>query len=130
MKRFILMTVVFVLAAAPMFAANLSELTTDQQQIFKDGCFLAAANILAVPVTQERKALAEVFLSKPNPPYEKLWQFARVYDNSANSPCGTAAGSDLDIDSCSSQDVTDIIAGSFDLLADAQYPSLAGVAVE
>ena len=130
MKRTIILAAIILTLAIPTFAAELTDLTAEQQQTFKDGCFLAAANILAAPVTQERQALAQVFVAKPSPPYAKLWQFGRVYDNSASAPCGTAAGTDLAIDSCSSANVTAIIAGSFDLLADATYPHLVGVAVE
>jgi len=111
-----------VLFALTASAADLEDLTDEQRQTFEDGVMLTAMNIAGSPPSTAQASMADVFLSRSNPPYAKLWQMARVLDNSASAPCGTASGTDLAIDSCSIANVNSIIAGSFALLADATFP--------
>jgi len=118
----VVMVLAAVLFSAVTFSAELSDLTPAQQQTFKDGVFLTALNVKGAPPSVAQDLLADVFIALPNPPYEKLWQAARVLDNSASAPCGTNSGTDLEIDSCSISDVNSIIAGSFALLAESKFP--------
>jgi len=107
--------------------AEFDALTDEQAGKFKDGCLLTAINVSGAPADQADAALANVFLSKTNPPYARLWRMARVLDNSGLT-AGAASGTDIDIDAATLTSLTAILGGPFSSLAAATYPDLDGVA--
>lgn len=122
MKKTFVIIAIVLLATVSGYAVDFSSLTEAQQQTFKDGCLLTAMNIAGAPPSTSQELLANTFLARQAPPYNKLWDMARVLDNSASAPCRTASGTDLAIDSCSISEINAIVAGSFDLLANATHP--------
>jgi len=88
---------------------------------FDDAMLQLVMNIAGSPPDDSQLQLANIMISQSTRFPDRLWDMARVLDNSG-SQGGSAAGQDIDPADATIAQIIAMTAGSFAILAAAKYP--------